>query len=178
MSESSSKPCPISMAKNVYRKMIQVASHLQSFILLLIRLAWGWELAEAGYGHLTSIAESTANFRDFGVPFPKLSVYMAGGTEMIGGTLLMIGLASRLISIPLVFNFCVAYWTASHYKVTHIFKQTPDKIIDDTAFPFLITSILILAFGPGKASVDYLLRKFVFHERDSVLLKPGEVVNP
>ena len=30
----------------------------------------------------------------------------------------------------------------------------------------LVTSLLILAFGPGKVSIDYLLKRLVFREPD------------
>ena len=57
-------------------------------------------------------------FTSWGVPMPKVSVYVSGYTEMIGGLLLMVGLATRLVSLTLVFNFIVAFLTASKEKVT------------------------------------------------------------
>jgi len=137
--------------------------YLQSPVLLLIRLAWGWQLLESGHGHLTNVAATAKNFVDWGIPFPTFNVYLAGGTEMIGGALLMIGLAARLISIPLFFNFCVAYLTASRDEVVHLFSQNPDAFINDAAFPFWVTSLLIFAFGPGKFSLDYLICRFRRH---------------
>jgi putative oxidoreductase len=129
--------------------------------MLLIRLAWGWQLLESGHAHLSDVAGTAKNFADWGIPFPTLNVYIAGNTEMIGGALLMIGLLSRLISIPLFFNFCVAYLTASRDEIKHLFTQNPDAIINDAAFPFLITSLLVLAFGPGKFSIDYVFHRIL-----------------
>jgi putative oxidoreductase len=71
----------------------------------------------------------------------------------------MLGLGSRLISIPLIVNFVVAYLTASRDKVQMFFHQDPSNFIDDAAFPFLLTAILILAFGPGRISLDALIKK-------------------
>ncbi len=39
---------------------------------------------------------------------PQLNVYLAGGTECIGGILLLLGLGSRFISIPLIFTMIIA----------------------------------------------------------------------
>jgi putative oxidoreductase len=155
------KPISLPTALKGYSLFSRAASHLQSAILLFIRLAWGWQLLESGHGHLSNVAGTAKNFADWGVPFPTLNVYISGSTEMIGGALLMLGLMSRLISIPLFFNFCVAYLTASRDEFTHFFSQNPDAIINDAAFPFLVTSVLILAFGPGKFSIDYLIQRFV-----------------
>jgi putative oxidoreductase len=144
-----------------YSLLIYFGSHLQSVVLLFIRLAWGWELFESGHGHLMHVAATAKQFAEWGVPFPTANVYLSGSTEMIGGVLLMLGLASRLISIPLFFNFCVAYLTASSETVKHLFTQNFDKFVDDSAFPFLITTLLILAFGPGKFSIDYIIQRML-----------------
>ena len=43
-----------------------------------------------------------------GLPFPTLMAYMAWGTEYFGAMLLALGLATRWISIPLMFTMIVA----------------------------------------------------------------------
>ncbi len=43
-----------------------------------------------------------------GLPFPTLMAYMAWGTEYFGAILLALGLATRWISIPLMFTMVVA----------------------------------------------------------------------
>ena len=58
----------------------------------------------------------------------------------------------------LVFNFIVAYLTASKEKV-HNVVHSPfsadnwGEILDDSAFPLIIL-LVFLAFGPGKASLN------------------------
>lgn len=46
-----------------------------------------------------------------GLPFPEINAYMAASVEIVGVVLLVIGLGSRLISIPLVFVMLMAYLT-------------------------------------------------------------------
>jgi putative oxidoreductase len=147
--------------KKLNALLAKVGSCLQSPVLLFVRLAWGFQLYESGWGHLTHFADTLKNFQGWNVPFPAASVYVAGTTEFVGGILLMLGLFSRFISIPLFFNFCVAYLTASPGELKALLHfKNPDDFINDAAFPFLVTSLLILAFGPGKISLDYLLEKF------------------
>lgn len=43
-----------------------------------------------------------------GLPFPDLLAFLAGWTEFLGGWLLLLGLFTRLISIPLIFTMIVA----------------------------------------------------------------------
>jgi putative oxidoreductase len=130
---------------------------LQSPSLLFVRLAWGFQLYESGIGHLTHVQKTAAFFESLNIPHPVANVYISGSTELAGGVLLMLGLFSRFISIPLFFNFCVAYWTASHGEVVDLLHfRNPDAFINDSAFPFLVTSLLILAFGPGAISLDRL----------------------
>ncbi|HEX4123661.1 MAG TPA: DoxX family protein [Tepidisphaeraceae bacterium] len=127
-----------------------------SIVLLIFRLAWGWELLESGWGHWTHIDKTLHFFISLGVPLPGVSVYVSATTELLGGALIMLGLATRFISIPLFINFCVAYM-ASPTEVTNFFHQDPANFINDSAFPFLITSLLLLAFGAGVLSADYVI---------------------
>lgn len=50
-----------------------------------------------------------------GMPFPELMAFMAWGTEFFGAILLALGLATRWISIPLMFTMIVAVVTV-HLK--------------------------------------------------------------
>ena len=90
----------------------------------------------------------------------------------LGGFLLFFGLATRLISIPLVFNFIVAYATASRATLVQLISGSKrldayDNFINDTAFPMLITALTMLAFGPGKVSIDHLIRRFILRPKNA-----------
>jgi putative oxidoreductase len=71
---------------------------------------------------------------------------------------LLAGFASRLITIPLIVNFCVAYLTASREVLLNIFND-PDAFVSDAAFLFLLASVIVFIFGPGAFSVDALIKK-------------------
>jgi putative oxidoreductase len=144
----------------MYNSLAKIGDCLQSFALLVIRLAWGFELVQSGYAHLTHAAKTAEFFQGLHIPFPLANVYLSGGTELVGGVLLMLGLFSRLVSIPLFFNFCVAYAMASRDAVVALVTlRDPAKFIDDSAFPFLVTSLIIFAFGPGRVSLDAWIRR-------------------
>jgi putative oxidoreductase len=95
-------------------------------------------------------------FTDLGIPAPTLNAYFNASLETIGGILLILGLASRLISVPLLINMIVAYITADREAFTSFFSES-GKFFGADPFPFLLISLLVLIFGPGKFSVDTLI---------------------
>jgi putative oxidoreductase len=136
-----------------------LGDRLRSFVLLVIRLTWGFQLAESGWGHWTHLSRTIGYFRSLHIPAPQLAVGLSATTELAGGILLILGLFARLVSLPLVFNFCVAYATASFPDLVTTFHQKGwsdayDAFINDSAFPFLIMALVILAFGAGRISLD------------------------
>jgi putative oxidoreductase len=51
----------------------------------------------------------------------------------------------------------VAYLTADLEAVTGLFSD-PDKFVKADPFPYLVTALIVLVFGPGKFSIDALIK--------------------
>jgi putative oxidoreductase len=149
---------PSSPVHRVYALLVVWASRLQSPLLLAIRLYWGWHFFRTGLAKLQDHMTFTEQFIGFHVPLPGLSVWLAGTTECAGGLLLLIGLASRLAAVPLIFTMIVAYLTADLEAVQGIFSA-PDKFLEAAPFLFLFACLIVLAFGPGVFSIDHLLAR-------------------
>jgi len=133
-------------------------SFLQSPLLLIMRLYWGISFFQTGMGKLKDISKPTEYFQSLGIPFPHEQAIMAGCTECFGGLLLAVGLASRLVSLPLIVVMIVAYLTAENEALKAIFSD-PDKFTSSTPFLFLLTLLIVLAFGPGTFSLDWIIAK-------------------
>ncbi|MBI4412188.1 MAG: DoxX family protein [Deltaproteobacteria bacterium] len=146
------------MIQKLYQRLIGVASKFQSPFLLAIRLYWGFQFFQTGQGKLADIPKVAGYFGSLGIPFPTLNAYLAAGTECFGGLLLLMGFASRLVSIPLAFTMCVAYATAHRGALVNIFAD-PDTFLEQKPFLFLMTALIVLFFGPGIFSVDAIIRK-------------------
>jgi putative oxidoreductase len=140
----------------LYRLMVRIANSFQSPFLLLIRVYWGWLFLQSGIGKFGHIDKVVSFFTDLGIPAPTLNAYFNASLETVGGILLIVGLASRLISVPLLINMIVAYITADREAFTSFFSES-GKFFAADPFPFLLVSLLILIFGPGKFSVDTLI---------------------
>lgn len=131
---------------------------LQTPLLLIVRLYWGWQFFQTGKGKLMNLDRTTEFFTSLHLPMPRLNAIMAGSTECVGGALLLLGICSRLVSIPLMFVMVVAYLTADADKVKNIFSE-PDKFVSADPFLFFFAAVLVFVFGPGKIAVDTFLFK-------------------
>jgi putative oxidoreductase len=133
----------------------RLAAHLQSPLLFVLRVYWGWSFAQTGWGKLMHVERTAEFFASLNLPAPKLNAIAAGSTECAGGVLLALGLFARPAALPLVFTMIVAYVTADREAVQAIFSDT-DKFTGAAPFLFLLVALLVLAFGPGKWSLDHL----------------------
>jgi putative oxidoreductase len=144
------------LLEKYYPLLIRAGSSLQSPFLLAVRLYWGWQFMETGWGKLSDIGKVIGFFTDLGIPAPALNAYFVSALEFGGGVVLILGLGSRLIALPLVIDMLVAYVTADREALLSIFSN-PDKFFGAAPYTFLIASIIVLIFGPGKISADGFL---------------------
>ncbi len=96
----------------LYAQFRRAASSLQSPFLLLVRLYWGWQFAQSGWGRLHHLPQATQFFASLHIPFPGANVVFVSSLEFIGGILLILGLGSRVIGLLLACDMIVAYLTA------------------------------------------------------------------
>jgi putative oxidoreductase len=132
--------------------------YAQSSLLLFVRLYWGWQLYHTGLGKLQHIDKITEYFESLNIPHAALNARFVGGLELVGGILLILGLASRLISIPLSINLLVAYIVADREALMSFFSD-PGKFYGADPYTFLFASVMILIFGPGLFSIDAAIRR-------------------
>jgi putative oxidoreductase len=130
-----------------------LGSFAQSPFLLFVRLYWGWQFMQTGWGKLHSLAQVTQFFTTLGIPAPGPTALFVGCVEFFGGLLLILGLASRLTGLVLTGNMFVAYLTADREALFSIFSN-PGKFYGADPYTFLFAAVLILILGPGWISLD------------------------
>ncbi|MGC2400988.1 MAG: DoxX family protein [Acidobacteriaceae bacterium] len=145
-------------AIQLYQSVSKRLSRMQSPLLLAIRLYWGWQFAQTGWGKLHHLAKITGFFASLGIPFPAFNAHFIAGLEFFGGLLLILGLASRLTGLLLAGNMLVAYWTADHEALISIFSD-PGKFYVADPYTFLFASLMVLIFGAGIFSADAFIAK-------------------
>ncbi|HWO32213.1 MAG TPA: DoxX family protein, partial [Candidatus Acidoferrum sp.] len=146
-------------AARSYSIFERAVSNLQSPLLLAVRLYWGWQFFQTGHGKLMHISKVIGFFTTLGIPLPAFNAYFVSWLECVGGILLVLGLGSRIIALPLTIDMLVAYVTADRQALFSIFSD-PGKFYASDAYTFLFASLLILIFGPGKLSLDYAIGYF------------------
>ncbi|MFB2781452.1 DoxX family protein [Shewanella mangrovisoli] len=100
---------------NLYQKFLNASHYGEGLAPLALRLYLAPVLMQAGYNKLAHFEDTVAWFANpdwgLGLPMPMLMAALAAGTEFFGACLLLVGLATRLISIPLMITMLVAAFT-------------------------------------------------------------------
>lgn len=142
---------------SISTKYYSLVGHLEksaavTLLLLRLVLAYGfYGPAKMKWKDINSVIDW---FGSIGIPAPVFNAYLAAGTEMLGVVLLVLGLGTRLIAIPLVITMLVAIKTV-HWA--NGFEAADNGF--EIPLYYTIMLLTLLVYGPGKWSVDYLIRR-------------------
>ena len=121
---------------------------------ILIRLIVGGVFLTEGIQKFLLPGElGVGRFVKIGIPFPEVMAPFVGVVEIVGGTLLLVGLLTRLATIPLIVNMLVAIGTT---KIPILFKDGLWKAVHESRVDasMLLGSIFLLIVGAGLWSLD------------------------
>lgn len=96
----------------LYKKGITSIQPFDGIAPLLLRLFLATFLIEAGWRKFAAFENTVVFFDRLGIPLPEVATFMAAAAEFGGGILILLGLATRLAAIPLLFTMLVAGYTA------------------------------------------------------------------
>ena len=151
------------MLYRLYLKCADLASLLKSPFLLAVRLYWGWQLVQSGWGKLHHLDRVTEFFASLNLPAPGVTAHFVSGLELVGGIALILGLGARLFGLVLTVNMLAAYWTADRDALTAFFSD-PGKFYNADPYTFLFAALMVLIFGAGLFSMDAVLER-VYRKR-------------
>jgi putative oxidoreductase len=121
---------------------------------LLLRLVVGAIFVSEGLQKFLFAGElGVGRFAKIGIPVPELTAPFVGVVEIVGGLLLVVGLATRLVAIPLLVSMAVAI--TSTKLVTfgkNGFWKTAHEARTDLLMIFALA--FLLAVGAGPWSLD------------------------
>ncbi|MFO0598394.1 MAG: DoxX family protein [Myxococcaceae bacterium] len=141
--------------KALWGKVISLLElHGKSVSLLALRVVVGTVFFGSGKGKLEHLSDVIEYFRSLNIPAPELQAPFVAGLEMVGGILIILGLGTRLIVGPLAVTMFVAIATAKWEDVEGFRSFVGLQEVD-----YVIMFGVLLMLGPGKASVDFFLRK-------------------
>lgn len=120
---------------------------LRAWLGLSMFLLHGWVKLE----NQAALAETFPDPLGFG---PALSLNLAIFAELLCSLLLVVGLASRLVVLPLITTMAVAYFMVHGTALS-------GENSGELAFIYLGGFVALLLAGPGRYSLDhYILRAF------------------
>lgn len=134
---------------------------LPSLVLFVFRFHWGLAFFHDGKAKLENHEKVAEFFASLGIPAADLQAWFVSGLECVGGVLLLVGLFSRPIALLLTGNMIVAYLSVPDDRATVLnVWNDAEPFLQATPFFYLLTSVLILAFGPGAISLDRVWTRF------------------
>lgn len=146
----------LAQVRRMYTWAVRAASTLQSPFLLFVRVYWGVQLAQNGWGKLHNLSHVTEFFSSLGLPAPGFTATFIASIEFAGGLLLAVGLLSRFVGLVLTMDMLMAYIMADREALFSIFRD-PDKFTAAAPYTILFAALIVLIFGPGKYALDTLL---------------------
>jgi putative oxidoreductase len=121
---------------------------------ILVRLIVGAVfLSEGIQKFLFSDALGVGRFLKIGIPAPEIMAPFVGVVEIVCGTLVLVGLGTRLASVPLIIDMMVAMATT---KVPILVSQGFWAMAHEsrTDWSMLLGSLFLLFVGAGQWSLD------------------------
>src|SRR5712671_6121714 len=145
-----------SKVRPLHDQFFALISYLQSPFLLFVRLYWGWQLAQSGWGKVHHLSNVTEFFGSLGLPMPMQMAVFIACVEFFGGIFLALGLFSRITGLVLTVNLTMAYVIGDREALLSFFSD-PDKFVAAAPFAFLMVALIVLIFGSGRISVDTII---------------------
>jgi putative oxidoreductase len=141
---------------NICDRLLAVLDSYSWLGPLVLRIFFGYFWFETGLGKLQNLDSFSERFMNWGVPFPTFSAALSGATDLIGGALLILGLFTRLATIPMLINMVVAISLVVIKNVGSF-----DDFVELDEFIYILILFWLLMAGPGRASLDTLLARWL-----------------
>ena len=119
-----------------------------------MRIVVGWVFLWTGWQKLHILPRMIENFRAWGIPAPEILTPFVSGIEFVGGLLLLLGLLTRFISVPMMIVMLVAIVSAKWGDVDSL--QT---LLGFEEVSYFVMFAWLGIAGPGPVSLDHLVLK-------------------
>jgi putative oxidoreductase len=136
--------------------LLRTAKQLSWLGPLLARITVGVTFIGTGWGKLHSLDDVTSFFTELHIPAPHFNAILAASAEFFCGAALLLGILTRLASLPLIVTMIVAIVTAK------IMPGKVDGVVDFLGleeWTYIVVFLWLFLAGPGPVSVDHLLAR-------------------
>ena len=122
------------------------------------RLAIGLLFVGTGWGKVHDLDKVTEFFGTLHIPWPAFHAVLVGYAELLCGAAIVIGLLTRLATIPLIVSMVVAIITARADDVGGLID-----LVSLEEFTYLTGLVMLVISGPGRVAIDDLLARRFSH---------------
>jgi putative oxidoreductase len=157
-----------SLLGNAYALVVRIGTALSWLPPTVARLAVGWVFFQSGWGKLHDLGKVTDFFMELGLPAPGFHAVLTSATEFVCGSLLLVGLGTRLAAAPLIITMIVAIRTALWSQVDSL-----GALFGLAEFLYIALLLGLATNGAGPLSVDWLLEHRAERHPSSALLPNG-----
>jgi putative oxidoreductase len=137
---------------NLLARLRAVGDKLTFIGPALARLTVGLIFIGTGWGKLHTLGDVTDFFASLHIPAPAFNARLAASTEFFGGILVLVGLGTRLASLPLAFTMVVAILTAKRADISGL-----TALVGFEEWSYLVFIIWLAVAGAGALSLDRLV---------------------
>lgn len=139
-----------SMFHKLRGRALSILRDLDWLALLLGRLAVGLLFVSTGWGKVHNIPKVTMFFESLHIPAPGFHAVLVGWSELLCGSAIVIGLLTRLATVPLIVSMIVAILTAKLPDIHGIFD-----LVGADEFTYLVVLVMLAVLGPGRVAIDH-----------------------
>jgi putative oxidoreductase len=136
------------------RLVLRVSAALRWLPPTVARLTIGFVFLQSGWGKLHDIPKVVGFFTQLGIPAPEFQARLVAGTEFVCGSLMLLGLATRLATIPLIATMVVALLTALKSDI-HGFSD----VFGASEYLYIALLLWLGVYGAGPISLDAVFAK-------------------
>src|SRR3569833_367090 len=119
---------------------------------LAVRIVVGWVFLWSGWTKLHIQPRMIENFREWGIPAPEVLAPFTSGMEFVGGLMLLVGLLTRFIAVPMMIIMIVAIASAKWADVDSL-----ETLLGFDEVSYLVMFAWLGIAGPGPISLDHLM---------------------
>src|SRR5881296_2834565 len=147
---------------------------------MVIRLMAGGVFFWEGILKFVYVNQGVGRFTKLGIPFPIVTAPFVGWLEIVGGLLLMLGLGTRLMTIPFIIEMLVAMLSTKPRLFLGTLPLPPPPVPPQVGmwavlhevrseYAQIMSCIFLLISGPGPWSLDASLRSGEKGKRDRLV---------
>jgi putative oxidoreductase len=135
-------------------KLVKVLEVNVWFPALISRLVVGWIFVETGWGKLHHLPKVVEFFKSLGIPAAHLQAPFVAGLELVCGVLLLLGIWTRIASVPLAAIMAVALLTAKRAEIHSV-----SDLFGNSEFLYIVILVWLIFQGSGYVSLGGKLKR-------------------